>query len=258
MTLVQALLIGCVSGLSYIESNWLGECKLREPVVTGFLVGLILGDVQKGLLIGAELQMMWMGVVGVGPTSQLQIGAGGTIGAAIAITTGTGAEMAITFGIPVAIIMQFAETLCMTGFSGFMHAVERDIEKGNFKTIGFYHTISMVITFFIWTILTFIVLFYGNEAIAGIVENFPEWAFSALGAIAAILPALGFAMLLNLLMEVRLIPFFIIGFIIAAFTELSLLAIAALAVAVAWIYYLLKADTLSGVAAAGKKDEWED
>ena len=258
MGFLQALLIGCVAGLTYIESNWLGECKFREPVVTGFCVGLILGDVTKGLLIGAELQMMWMGVVGIGPTSQLQIGTGGTIGAAIAISTGTGAEMAITFGIPVAIIMQFMETLTMTAFSGFMHVVERDIGKGKFSSIGFYHALSAIITFIIWGGLTFVVMYYGNDAIQGIVDNFPEWANSALGAIAAILPALGFAMLLNLLMEIKLVPFFVVGFIIAAFTNLSLLAIAALAIAAAWVYYLLKVDTLSGVVSGGKKDEWED
>ena len=258
MGFVQALLIGIVSGMTYIEGNWLGECKLREPVVTGFLVGLILGDVPKGLLIGAELQMMWMGVVGIGPTSQLQIGTGGTIGAAIAILTGTGAEIAITFGIPVAIIMQFMETFTMTAFSGFMHIVEADIKKGKYGSITFYHALSAIITFIIWGGLTFVVLYYGNEAIQSVVDNFPEWANAALGGIAAILPALGFAMLLNLLMEVKLVPFFVVGFIIAAFTNLSLLAIAALAVAVAWVYYLLRVDTLNVAVAVGGKDEWED
>lgn len=56
MSLLQAILVGVVAALTQFEGGWLGECKLREPVVTGFLVGLILGDVTKGLIIGAELQ----------------------------------------------------------------------------------------------------------------------------------------------------------------------------------------------------------
>ena len=43
---------------------------------------------------------MWMGAVGIGPVAQLDIGIGGTIGTAVAITTGTGAETAILFGVP--------------------------------------------------------------------------------------------------------------------------------------------------------------
>ncbi|GAA6291767.1 hypothetical protein F220043C3_02010 [Enterocloster asparagiformis] len=55
MSLLQAILIGCVAALTQLEGGWLGECKLREPIVTGFLVGLILGDVKQGLMIGATL-----------------------------------------------------------------------------------------------------------------------------------------------------------------------------------------------------------
>ena len=116
MSLIQAILIGCVAALTKIEGGWLGECKLREPIITGFLVGLILGDVQKGLIIGAALQLMWMGAVGIGPTAQLDIGTGGTIGVAAAITTGTGAETAIMFGVPVAILMQFMSASLCTAY----------------------------------------------------------------------------------------------------------------------------------------------
>lgn len=45
ITLWQAALIGLVVVATHLDSQLLGECKLREPVVTGFLVGLILGDV---------------------------------------------------------------------------------------------------------------------------------------------------------------------------------------------------------------------
>ena len=58
MTFIQALLIGLIAGLTVLDGNWLGEAKFREPVVTGFLVGLALGDVTKGLKVGAELQLL--------------------------------------------------------------------------------------------------------------------------------------------------------------------------------------------------------
>ena len=85
MSLLQAILIGCVAALTQLEGGWLGECKLREPIVTGFLVGLILGDVKQGLMIGATLQLMWMGATGIGPTAQLDIGTGGPNGTAVAL-----------------------------------------------------------------------------------------------------------------------------------------------------------------------------
>lgn len=53
MSVLQAILIALIAAVSRCEGDWLGECKLREPIVTGFLVGLALGDVKTGLIIGA-------------------------------------------------------------------------------------------------------------------------------------------------------------------------------------------------------------
>jgi len=136
MTLLQAVLIGCVAALTKIEGGWFGESKLREPIVPGFLGGLILGGGVEGLVFGAQLQLMWMGAVNIGPTAQLDIGTGGAIGAAAAIVSGAGIETAIMFGIPVSILMQFLASLLMTGYSGFMAKVEADIDHEKFGSIS--------------------------------------------------------------------------------------------------------------------------
>ena len=82
-------------------------------------------------------------------------------------------------------------------------------------------------------------MFFGNELIEGIVNNMPDWINTGLGGVAALLPCLGFALLLNIIMEKRLIPYFILGFIPAAYVgfDLTMVAIAAIAVAVAWIIF---------------------
>ena len=119
VSLIQAILIALVAALTWLDGAWLGEMKFREPIVTGFLVGLILGDVKSGVMIGAQLQLIWMGAVNIGPTAQLDIGTGGTIGAAVAIATGTGAETAILFGLPISVLMNklmsYQEELALSG-----------------------------------------------------------------------------------------------------------------------------------------------
>ena len=73
ITLWQSVLIGLVVVATQLDGQVLGECKLREPIVTGFLVGLILGDVTKGLIIGSQMQLMWMGATAIGPTAGLDV-----------------------------------------------------------------------------------------------------------------------------------------------------------------------------------------
>ncbi|WP_270460659.1 PTS mannose/fructose/sorbose/N-acetylgalactosamine transporter subunit IIC [Faecalitalea cylindroides] len=262
MSLIQAILIGCVAALTKIEGGWLGEMKFREPIVTGFLVGCILNDVQQGLIIGAQLQLMWMGAVGIGPTAQLDIGTGGTIGVAVALTTGTGAETAIMFGVPIAILMQFCSTILMTLYSGFMARVDTEIDNFNLKAISFYHYLVGVCDFLMYAILTFIVMYFGNSAIEGIINALPDWANSGLTAVSVMLPCVGFALLLNIILDKSLIPYFIIGFIPAAFVgrDLSMIGIVSIAFAIAWIIFELKSTVANNnvVTAVSSDDEWED
>lgn len=260
MSVVQAILIALVAAVSRSEGDWLGECKLREPIVTGFLVGLILGDVKTGLMIGAALQLMWMGAVGIGPAAQLDIGIGGTIGTAIAITTNTGAETAILFGVPVAVIMQFLNTLLMSAYSGVMLRVDKKIDQLDFKGINRCHYFCGICTFLAYFLPTFFVMYFGNSVTETIVNNIPDWMNSGLGGVAALLPCLGFALLLNIIMEKRLIPYFILGFIPAAYVgfDLTMVAIGAMAVAIAAIIFMLRSDRPVAVAAAASDDEWED
>lgn len=261
MSLIQAILIGCIAALTKIEGGWLGEMKLREPIVTGFLVGLVLNDVRQGLIIGAQLQLMWMGAVGIGPTAQLDIGTGGTIGVAAALSTGTGAETAIMFGVPIAVLMQFCATILMTLYSGFMARVDTEIDRMNLRAISFYHYLVGILDFVMYAVLTFIVMYFGNSAIEGIINALPEWANSGLTAVSVMLPCVGFALLLNIIMDKSLVPYFIIGFIPAAFVgrDLSMIGIVSIAFAIAWIIFEIKTTAVSSVtAAAANDDEWED
>lgn len=261
MSFVQAILIGLIAALTHFEGGWLGEAKFREPVVTGFLVGLVLNDMQKGLIIGAQLQLIWMGATGIGPTAQLDIGTGGTIGAAVAIMTGQGAETAIVFALPVAVIMQFLNMMLMTSYSGLMQKVDRDIEAGKYESINRIHYLAGFLSFMLYFLLTFVVMYYGNNVISKVVEALPEWAHQGMGAVAALLPALGFALLLNIIMETSLVPYFILGYVPAAFvgTDLNMVGIGAMAFAIAWIIFDLKSTSGQVVTqTVSVHDEWED
>lgn len=245
MTLLQAILIGVVAAFSQIEGGWLGECKLREPVVTGALVGLIMGDLKQGLLIGAQLQLIFMGAAAIGPTAGLSVGPGGTIGAAIALTTNSGIEVAMTFAVPVSVLLQFINTIIDTLYSPLMHKVDNLIDEGNQerKIVGIHYMCGLII-FSVYWLLTFVALYFGNETISLIVDNIPEWVTNGLNAVAKVLPAMGFALLLNLLMEKEVIPYLIIGFALTAWLDMSMIAVATISLAIALIMYQIKTKEL--------------
>lgn len=243
--MLQATLIGLVAAISQLEGGWLGECKFREPVVTGALVGLIMGDLKQGLIIGAQLQLIFMGSAAIGPTAGLSVGPGGTIGAAIALATNSGIEVAMTFAVPVSLLLQFLQTIIDTLYSPMMHRVDKMIDEGNKeKSIIGIHYLQGFIVLVVYWLLTFVALYAGNEIISQIVNTIPEWVKNGLNAVAKVLPAMGFALLLHLLLEKDIIPYLIIGFALSAWMNLSMIGVATIALAIALVMYQIKTKEL--------------
>lgn len=89
----------CVGG-----GELLGFTMLNRPIVIGPLVGLFLGDVQLGVMIGAALEAVFMGVVNIGGASAAEPGIAAAVGTAFAILLGKGSEVALTLALPIGIL----------------------------------------------------------------------------------------------------------------------------------------------------------
>ncbi|MFP1528522.1 PTS sugar transporter subunit IIC [Escherichia coli] len=68
--------------------------------------------------------------------------------------------------------------------------------------------------------------------------SLPQRLIDGLGVAGGIMPAIGFAVLLKIMMKNVYIPYFILGFVAAAWLKLPVLAIAAAALAMALINLL--------------------
>ena len=63
--LTQAILVGLVA--MCVTFEWaLGTCLASRPIVTGVLIGLVMGDLQTGIIVGATLEMVFIGSVTLG------------------------------------------------------------------------------------------------------------------------------------------------------------------------------------------------
>ena len=66
--LVQALLVSVLASLLSIE-YMNGHFGFARPLIAGALTGLILGDLTQGIIVGASLQLIFMGIGSVGSCS---------------------------------------------------------------------------------------------------------------------------------------------------------------------------------------------
>jgi PTS system mannose-specific IIC component len=63
---VSYLALAVIAGLAALERKGFLQAMLARPIALGPLVGLALGDAAGGLLVGAPLELLWLGAVNLG------------------------------------------------------------------------------------------------------------------------------------------------------------------------------------------------
>ena len=64
--LVQSILLSLIGVFCILDSRLLGRLNFERPLIVSTLVGIVLGDMEKGLMIGASLELISLGVVNIG------------------------------------------------------------------------------------------------------------------------------------------------------------------------------------------------
>ena len=92
-------------------SRVFGMCMLDRPLVLGPLVGLILGDLQTGIIIGASLELVMMGVVGIGSATPPDTVSGSILATVFAISAKLDVSAAVALALPIATLGQLVGIL---------------------------------------------------------------------------------------------------------------------------------------------------
>ena len=232
--ILQMLLVTIVAIIVTIDYNG-PLLMLYRPLVAGSLVGLVLGDFQQGMIIGATLELMWLGVTAVGGYTPPDTISGAIVGTALGILSGHGVTAGVAIAVPVAVITQQLDVLAKTADIYFVKKADRDSESGDISKIGLYHYSSLIVIILFKVVPIFAALVLGANYIKDLFDKIPSVIMTGLNVAGGILPAIGFAMLLNMMLKKKMWVYMLIGFVFAAFLKLSTIGIALLGVAIAYL-----------------------
>lgn len=153
--LYEAFIVSLIVLVTVGGAELLGMTMLNRPIVIGPLVGLALGDIQTGVLIGASLEAVFMGVVNIGGASAAEPGLATAVGAAFAINLGGGAGVALPLAIPIGILGLQVKTLLYVGVIGFFAPVfDRLAAEGKERKIVLLHYGAWVLQWGIYALLS--------------------------------------------------------------------------------------------------------
>lgn len=212
------------------------QLSLWRPLVAGTGTGIIMGDPVQGLIIAGTLELIWLGVVGVGAYVPPDVVAGSIIGTSIGILSGEGAVASIAIAVPVAVACQQLDILWRTGTVALVHRADKAAIEGDLDKLDKLHLLGVPFLILTRAVPVFLAVFFGAKYVENLFSAVPQVIMDGLGIAGGILPALGFAMLLSLMLSRGMWVFLLIGLILAAYLKLPTIGIALIAVVIAVLY----------------------
>lgn len=119
--------------------------SLYQPIVSGAVIGAILGDLPTGLIVGGTYQLMTIGNMPVGGAQPPNAVIGGVMATVFAISSHLDTTAAVGLAVPFALIGQYMVTFLFTLMSPMMSKADQLAAKGDTKGIVRLNYLAMAL-----------------------------------------------------------------------------------------------------------------
>jgi PTS system mannose-specific IIC component/PTS system sorbose-specific IIC component len=252
--IVLVFIVACISGMGSV----LDEFQTHRPLIACTIIGLILGDIKTGIIIGGTLEMIALGWMNIGAAMAPDAALASVISTILVIAGNQSIGAGIAVAMPLAAAGQVLTIFARTITVFFQHKADQYAAKGSLVGIDLCHMIALLVQALRVAIPSVIVaIFIGTSVVQSMLSAIPPVITGGLQVAGGFIVVVGYAMVINMMEAKYLMPFFFLGFILAAFTQFNLVAFGLIGVAFAILYIQLnpqyKAIAALGNPGAGKR-----
>ncbi|MEH7356131.1 PTS sugar transporter subunit IIC [Neobacillus drentensis] len=243
--LIQAILIGIFCYLGSVSSPWLmgvsgGYYVVGRPLVAGLIVGLILGDITTGIILGVAVQAAFIATISTGGTQNSEITYAAYGGIALGILTKAEPGVTVTLSVGIGALGLILHNVMMVTNSAWNKRADRAAEAGDARGIilnnAFY---PQIVNFLLRVVPVALAIYFGQGFVTKALDVIPADVTQIMNVLGGLLPALGIALLMNLLIKDKFqLIFFLAGFVIIAFIVQNMIALTVIACLIAYVIYL--------------------
>lgn len=258
--IVQVILVVIVAFLAGMEGI-LDEFQFHQPIVACTLVGLVTGHMAEGIILGGTLQLMAMGWANIGAAVAPDAALASVASAIILVKGGQGVDgvsTAIAVAIPLAVAGLFLTMVCRTLAVPIVHGMDAAAKNADFGKIEALQIAAICMQGLRIAIPACALMFVPDTAVMGALNSMPPLITEGMSIGGGMVVAVGYAMVINMMANKEVWPFLFIGFAIAALSDLTLIALGIIAVAMAFIYLNLEEKVGSGGSGGGSGDPLGD
>lgn len=248
MTVIQMILVVIIAFIAGVDGI-LDEFQFQQPLVACTLIGLVTGNLTAGVVLGGTLQMIALGWANIGAAVAPDAALASVASAIILALGGQGVKgvgSAIAIAIPLAVAGLALTMVVRTIAVPIVHAMDAAAREGNLRKVEMWHIVAICMQGLRIAIPALLLLLIPASAVQHALLSMPAWLTEGMTIGGGMVVAVGYAMVINMMATKEVWPFFIIGFVIAAISQLTLIAIGALAIAVTLIYLQLSEKASNG------------
>ena len=254
LQLILLIIVAAIAGMGSV----LDEAQFHRPLVACTLVGLVLGDIQTGIILGGTLEMLALGWMNVGAAMAPDAALASVISAVLVIVGHQSIGAGIAVAIPIAAAGQVLTIFVRTITVFFQHLADKYAETGNTRGIEMCHISGLALQAIRVAVPAAIVgMLAGTDAVNAALAAIPPVITRGLQVSGGFIVVVGYAMVINMMNIKSLMPFFFIGFLIAAFTGVNLIGFGAIGVICA-IFHIQSIAKESKVVVASGLDDIDD
>ena len=236
---------------------------LKQPLVMALPFGILMGDIPTAMIIGATIELVYVGLISPGANIPADECFAGVISIPLALLAGAKPETAVVLAVPFGLLGTFLDQLRRTVNARWAHLADKYAadgdEKGLFRCAFTY---PLAAGFVMRFPVVFVAVYFGANALESLLGYLPEWVMHGISVTGGVLPALGFAILLFVIGQKMLLPFFFIGFFAVKYLGINTMAAAVFGVCIAVLVVLIsnqnKNDVLQAVGVGTNRDVDDD
>lgn len=220
ITLAQGVMLGLFAVVAGLDS-WLEVFYIFRPIISCTVTGLILGDLNLGIIAGGLAELTFAGLTPAGGTQPPNPAVCGIMTVVIAHSTNITPSTAIGLSLPFAMLMQYLLLFYYSIFAFFMPKLDVYAEQADTKKFARISYLTMGIICISFFVVIFLSAYAAQQPMATLVKAMPNWLIHGFEMAGGILPAIGFAMLLKVLLRTEYTPYLLLGFVVASFINFT-------------------------------------
>ena len=216
ITLLQGLLIALAVAIIAIDYRLEGFFIFR-PIIVCPIIGLIVNDLNTGLIAGGIVELAFAGITPVGGVIPPDAVMCSVMTVVLAKTTGQPVAAAFALAVPFGLLMQYFSTMYTTVLVAFNKKADQYAKQCNIKGIFKLCFWGIALDALMYAAVAFIATYAAQEPLRQFVESMPEWLTHGFDVAGGLLPAIGFAMLLKVMLKGKFVPYLLAGFLFSTF-----------------------------------------